>query len=146
MTDRGATAGGFTIGDFGLRLAAALALVLLSFNPSGYCYLHWLRQSVSAGEAGALHAVAGIALLIGWVVFLRATSASLGKLGVGLAAGFLAALVWLLVDFDLLVIETASGVVWVVLFCVAVVLALGMSWGHWRRQASGQVEVDDIET
>lgn len=137
--------GQFTLVDFLARLAAALALVLLTYNPTRFSYVHWLRSAIGEGNAGAVHALAGVVLLIGWTVFLRTTWASLGTLGLLLGAAFLAAVVWVLVDFDLLTIDSRSTVTWVVLVCVAALLATGMSWGHWKRRASGQVEVDEVE-
>ena len=64
------------ISGFGLRFVAALALVLLSFNPSGWSFYHWV--AAAAPEITPPMALAAIALLIGWVVFLRATMRSLG--------------------------------------------------------------------
>lgn len=135
----------FTVVDFLVRLAAALALVLLTYNPTDYCFVHWLRLAISDGQAGAVHALVGVVLLIGWTVFLRTTWASLGTLGLVLGGALLAAVVWVLVDYDLLKINSGSTVTWIILLCVAALLATGMSWGHWKRRASGQVEVDEVE-
>jgi hypothetical protein len=135
----------FSFVDFLVRLLAALALVLLTHNPTRYSYAQWLRGAISDGSVGAVHALAGVILLIGWTVFLRTAWASLGTLGLLLGAAFLAALIWVLVDYDLLSIASTSAVTWVLLVCVAALLAVGMSWAHWKRRASGQVEVDEIE-
>ena len=78
-------------------------------------------------------------------MFLRTAWAALGALGLGLGVAFLAAAVWVLVDFDVLSLDSRSAVVWLVLVCVALLLAVGMFWGHLQRRASGQVEVDQIE-
>ena len=87
----------------------------------------------------------GIVLLAGWVVFLRATFQSLGVLGLLLGAAFFAALVWLLVDFGLLAADSVSTMAWVTIACLALLLAVGMSWSHVRRRMTGQVDVDDVE-
>jgi hypothetical protein len=92
-----------------------------------------------------VHAVVGIVLLAGWVVFLRATFQSLGVLGLLLGAAFFAALVWLLVDFGLLATDSVSTMTWVTMVCLALLLAIGMSWSHVRRRMTGQVDVDDVE-
>jgi uncharacterized membrane protein len=89
--------------------------------------------------------VIGIVLLAGWVVFLRATFQSLGVLGLLLGAAFFAALVWLLVDFGLLATDSVSTMAWVTIVCLALLLAVGMSWSHVRRRMTGQVDVDDVE-
>lgn len=134
---------GFGIGDFLVRLLMALALVLLTYNPTEVCFVQWLRDAVAEGTAGALHALAGVVLLIGWVVFLNTARDSLGTVGIVLGALLCAALVWVLVDFDLVQVGSGTTVVWIVLICVALLLAVGMAWGHWKRQASGQVDVDE---
>lgn len=135
---------GFTIGSFLLRLAFALAVVLLTFNPSGLSFFHWARDAFLASSLGPLHALAGIMLLIGWVLFVNATRHSLGLFGVALVAGLFAVLVWMLTFYD--VIKSSSGdvLMWMVLVGVAVVLTVGMSWGHIRRRLSGQATVDEI--
>lgn len=145
MTRDAGTDTTFTLADFLVRLAAALLLVLLTFNPTRFCYVSWLRSAVADGDAGALHALAGIVLLIGWTIFVRTTWASLGTLGLLLGAALLAAVVWVLVEYGMLSISSGTGLEWIVLVCVAALLAAGMSWGHWKRRASGQVEVDEVE-
>ena len=139
------TDGKFTVTDFLIRLAAALLLVLLTFNPTRFCYVSWLRSAIAACEAGALHALAGVVLVIGWTIFVRTTWASLGSLGLWRGGVLLGAIVWVLVDFGLLSISSGTTFAWIVLLCISALLAAGMSWGHWKRRASGQVEVDEVE-
>lgn len=136
--------GGGAVG-FMVRMAAALALVLLTYNPTRWSFVQWVRAAFADGTAGALHALAGVVLLIGWVFFLSTAWSSLGPLGLLLGAALLGAVVWVLLDFDVLSLGSTSALVWVVLVCVAALLAFGMSWGHFKRRASGQVEVDEVE-
>ena len=86
-----------TFTGFLLRAAFALALVLLTYNPSGYSYVHMLQAGFPA--ITPLEAVLGIVLLIGWFVFLRATLSSIGPLGMVLALALFAALIWLIVSW-----------------------------------------------
>ncbi|TFH42133.1 MAG: hypothetical protein E4H01_13925 [Lysobacterales bacterium] len=104
-----------------VRLVIALALVLLTYNPSGYSYVHWFRGALAAGSAGPEHYFVAVVLIIGWVIFLRATLLSLGGVGVLLGAAFLGTLM-----------------------CMGALLAAGMSWSHIRRRMSGRVDVDDV--
>jgi hypothetical protein len=127
------------------RALFALVLVLATYNPAQISFYHWVRGAIGAGNFGAVHAVVGIVLLAGWVVFLRATFQSLGVLGLLLGAAFFAALVWLLVDFGLLATDSVSTMAWVTIVCLALLLAIGMSWSHVRRRMTGQVDVDDVE-
>lgn len=127
-----------------LRLIVALALVLLTYNPSGYSYLHWFRGALADGAAGPEHYFVGVVLIIGWVIFLRATLLSLGGVGVLLGAAFLGTLMWLLTRYRIVPAESATAIIWITLVCMAVLLAVGMSWSHIRRRMSGRVDVDDV--
>ena len=125
-----------------IRFIAALFLVFATFNPSTYSYYHWV---INRGDSSLpLLLIAGIALLIGWVIFLRATMRSLGLIGVGLLVALLACFVWLAIDFN--VVSLGSQVfVYIMLIICSLVLAVGMSWSHIRRRMSGQTDVDDID-
>ena len=126
-----------------LRFLAALGLVLLTFNPSGWSYVHWAVRSVPQGVSPPV-VLAGIALLIGWAVFTNATLRSLGAIGVLLFGGFFAALAWTAVYYGWLSLEDSGALTWVALVVVAAILAAGMSWSHLRRRMSGQADVDEV--
>ena len=134
----------FTFGSFVLRLLAALLLIFLTYNPTGYSWIHWAREDLPG--ITPLLALSGIALVIGWVIYVRATLASLGALGVVLAFGFFGTLIWLVVDMGLVPADSITAVTWLVLVLFALVLAVGISWSHVRRRLSGQVDTDEIET
>ncbi len=134
---------GFT--DFLWRLLAALLLVLLSYNPGGYSYFHWLRETMATSGLGAIHYFLGVVLLIGWTIFLIATARSLGTLGSLLGAALIGTGIWLLADIGLINAHSASAVTWLVLIAIAILLAIGLSWAHIWRRMSGQLEVDDVE-
>ena len=136
---------GFSIGSFFLRLLLAIAVVLLTFNPSGFSFFHWTRDAFLNSSLGPLHLLAGIALLIGWVLFVQATRQSLGLLGVAMVASLFAVLVWMLFFYDVVQSGSASTFIWIALFGVALVLSVGMSWAHLRRRLSGQATVDEID-
>ena len=122
-----------------VRVVLAVALVLATFNPSGYSLAHWLGAEPVAVTPGKL--LAGLALLIGWVVCLRTAFVALGWTGLILGAGLFATFVWFLVDQDLLSLQ-GSGIVWLVLVIVGVLLGIGLSWSLLRAKATGQIEVD----
>jgi hypothetical protein len=134
----------FSLFSFVWRFAASLMLVLATYNPGGYSYYHWLRYALTDnGELGPEHFVVGIVLVIGWMILLGATQRSLGGIGVFLVGALLAGLVWLAVDLGWLSLDTPSMTTWVVLVCVALALAVGLSWSHVWRRLTGQFEVDD---
>ena len=100
-----------TFAGFLLRAAFALALVLLTFNPSGYSYAHMLQAGFPA--VTPLEAVLGVVLLIGWFVFLRATLSSIGPLGMVLALALFAALIWLIVSWGWVKLSNTGAIVWI---------------------------------
>ncbi|MDH4073290.1 MAG: DUF6524 family protein [Gammaproteobacteria bacterium] len=129
------------------RFAASLGLVLITYNPSGFSYWGWVQRAMGAEPStlGPLHFVAGVVLLIGWVILVIATQRSLGFLGLMLGAALLGGLVWLFVDFGILNVSTVSAATWVGLVCIATLLAIGLSWSHVWRRLTGQFEVDDSD-
>jgi hypothetical protein len=133
----------FTPLGFLLRLLAAIVLVLCTFNPTGYSYFHWIAGVFP--HLTPVQAIAGIVLLVGWIVYLTATMRSIGFLGVAIAIAFFAAVVWLIASWGWLDPHNATAMTWVVLVACAAFLAVGMSWSHIRRRLSGQSDVDEIE-
>ena len=133
----------FNGASFLWRLFASLILVIATYNPSGYSYFHWLSNSFSNGGLGPEHFVAGMVIVIGWAVFFVATQRSLGTFGLVLGACLIGGVVWLMTDIGLLSVGSVSAVTWVSLFCLAILLAVGLSWSHVWRRVTGQLEVDD---
>lgn len=131
----------FTLNSFLLRFAFALALVLLTYNPSGISWVGWLLS-----DTALVYKVAtGVVLAIGWVIYLRATWNSLGQLGTILAAAFFAVIIWLLWQWGLVSLGSGAVIQWLGLLMLSGVLAVGMSWSHIRRRMSGQYDTDEIE-
>jgi hypothetical protein len=135
----------FTAGSFGIRLLMSAALVILTFNPTEFSYLHWLYLSYEAERAGAAHALAGVVVVAGWLFLFRATWRSLGPLGVFLGAAFFGTLVWFLISIGVLTVNSRNIITWVALICLSGLLALGVSWSHIRRRISGQIDVDRVD-
>ena len=132
----------FTAGSFGWRLGASLLLVLATYNPTRWSYISWLR----GGDLGPEHFVAGILLFIGWAILVVATQKSLGRFGFLLVAALVGGVVWWLTDLGLVAVGSVSALTWVSLICLAIVLAVGLSWSHVWRRMTGQYEVDDNDT
>ncbi len=125
------------------RFAFAAALVIGTYNPTAYSYIGWVFAEGT--EFGPVTALVGIVLIIGWIIFLRASFNALGPLGIILGTAFFSAVIWLLVDVGWLSLESPGAITWLVLILVALLLAVGMSWAHIRRRLSGQYSVDDVE-
>lgn len=140
-----ASTSGFTILSFVWRWIAALALVLLTYNPSGHSAYHWTVDAFGNSAFGPLNLLVIGLLLAGWAVFWIATWRALDTLGVVLSALILGAIVWLLVDVGWIRTDSVPAITWVVLVCLATILAIGVSWAHISRRVTGQVEVDDVD-
>jgi hypothetical protein len=123
-----------------LRVVLAVALVLLTYNPSGHSFYHW----VTAPPPGitALKAFLGILLLIGWLMCLRTAFVALGWLGVILGIALLGTAVWLLIDMKMVEATSPTALTWIGLVILGAVLGIGLSWSLIRARATGQVEVD----
>ena len=136
---------GMTMTGFLWRLLAALVLVLVTFNPSGFSAYHWISSAIGESAFGPIHLLLLGVLLAGWAVFWIATWRSLGTLGVALALIILGALIWLLFDIGLLQSHSVSAVTWIVLIALSVVLAVGVSWSHLWRRVTGQLNVEHVD-
>ncbi len=133
----------FNIGSFIGRWAFAAILVFGTYNPTQYSYTGWVFAEGTS--LGPLVALAGVALLIAWIIFLRATFLSMGWLGIILGAALFGCVIWLFFDLGWLDLDSPSEISWVVLVFLSLILAAGMSWSHIRRRLTGQFDVDDIE-
>jgi hypothetical protein len=127
---------------FLLRFVAGLVLVLASYNPDGYSYFHWVQAefpSITAAKA-----FTGVALAVGWAVYVRAALRSLGTIGLLLATALFGTLMWLIVDLGWIPVHSLKSVVYLLLVLLALVLSTGLSWSHVRRRLSGQMDTDDV--
>ena len=134
---------GLTWSGFLLRFLAAFILVFSTYNPSKISYFHWVKENLT--EPSPMMALAGILLLIGWTIYLRATANSLGAFGLFLAVAFFGALLWLVIDWGLVPADSVTAITYMVLVIMCFILAVGISWSHIRRRMTGQVDVDELE-
>ncbi len=126
-----------------LRFVAAIMLTFATYNPEGVSYYHWAILNWT--EFDPLKALAGVVLLIGWTIFLRATSRSLGVFGLMLALAFFGVIVWALLYYGIIATDSSRVITYLVMFVVAGVLTAGMVWSLVRRRVSGQIDVDDVD-
>jgi hypothetical protein len=132
-----------TVRGFLLRLLAAALLVILTWNPTGHSYVHWLATTLPT--VGPLQAIAALLLLAGWGFFAHATWRSLGTFGLLLATGLCMAFVWLLVSWGWIRLNEHGVVGWLADAMLAILLAIGLSWSLVERRVTGQVVVDEGE-
>ena len=128
------------MGTLATRITFAVALVLLTWNPSQWSYVEWALRDRSAFDA--VKAFFGLLLLGGWAFCIRSAWVSLGAFGLVLVAALLGTIIWMLVQFGLVEPGATKTIVWLVLVAVGVALGIGGSWSKVRQSASGQVETD----
>ena len=123
-----------------IRIFFASVLVFATYNPTPWSYYDWVLYSFE--QFNVLVILAGVVLLIGWSIYIRATLRSLGAFGLLLAFAFFGSLLWVIIDWGIVSVENITAVTWVVLVIMSFILGIGMSWSFLRRKMSGQVDVE----
>ncbi|MEQ6202612.1 DUF6524 family protein [Sulfitobacter sp. HNIBRBA2951] len=128
---------------FLLRWVCAFLLLAATFNPTEYNYVQWVRSY--GGMNVSIAVLTGLVLLIGYIIYLRATLRSIGAFGMILVLAVVGAGLWVLYDLGVLRLDDPSFNVWLGLAALSFVLAIGLSWSIVRRALSGQADVDDVD-
>ncbi|SLN57686.1 hypothetical protein TRL7639_03150 [Falsiruegeria litorea R37] len=126
-----------------LRWLFAFALLTLTYNPTDWNYVRWSIENYQAHLSVAV--LMGLLLTIGYIIYIRATLRSIGGFGMILVMAVVAALLWVLYDFGLLQLDNKNVQVWLGILALSIVLGIGLSWSHVRRQLAGQSDVDDVD-
>ncbi len=126
-----------------IRWFGAFALLGATFNPTQVNYLRW--ADANWREKMPLTVLGGLILLILYVIYLRATFRSIGPLGMILVAALVGALIWVLIDWGVLALDSGGLNTWLGIFALSVVLGIGLSWSLVRRRLTGQADVDVID-
>jgi uncharacterized membrane protein len=132
----------FNASSFLVRWVLAMFIVFATYNASGYSYYHWVTGA--GAENWPLKSFIGVTLLTSYGIFAIAIWRSLGPVGVATSAASLTALVWTLVDYNLLDLNNPNAVATVVGTLFATILSFGVSWSHIRTRLSGQVDSKDV--
>ena len=128
---------------FFLRWLCAFGLLAVTFNPTKFNYLAWVRDYGHMNKSLAV--LLGLVLLVGYIIYLRATLRSIGVFGMLLVMALVSAGLWVLYDVGILRLDDPSFNVWLGLFALSFVLGIGLSWSFVRRALSGQADVDDVD-
>jgi hypothetical protein len=128
---------------FIIRWLCALALLTVTFNPTDYNYITWVRDYGHMNMSVA--ALLGLILFIGYIIYLRATLRSIGGFGMFLVLAVVGASLWVLFDYGVLSLDNKDFNVWLGLLALSFVLGVGLSWSIVRRAVSGQADMDDVE-
>ena len=131
---------------FFIRWLASIVLVYATFNPTGSSYYHWAMAPLATelSTFDALKFLAGVVLIVGWVVFLQATKRSIGWKGALLVAAVCGGLIWLLAEWHVVNAGNKTVLTHLGLLVTAVILTIGMSWSHVSRSLTGQTDTDVV--
>ena len=128
---------------FLLRWIFAFALIAATFNPTDWNFVNWAGTNYA--QELPLTVLFGLVLLIGYIIYLRATLRSIGGLGMFLVFALFAALIWVLWDRGLLSLSNSDFNSWMGILALSLVLGIGLSWSFVRRTITGQFDVDDSD-
>lgn len=128
---------------FIIRWVFALMLLAATYNPTEWNYVRWSMANYE--QSLSLTVLFGLILLVGYIIYLRATLRSIGVFGMILILAVVGTVLWVLFDQGVVsyadpTINTVIGIV-----ALSLVLAVGLSWSIVRRRLSGQADVDDID-
>ncbi len=126
-----------------IRWLFAFVLVAATYNPTQWNYILW-AQSAYADRLSVV-VLLGLILLVGYIIFLRATLRSIGPFGMMLVLALIGGIVWVLYDMGWLSLDDPDLMVWLGVVALSAVLGTGLSWSIIRRKVSGQVDMDDVE-
>ena len=127
-----------------LRWVFAFLLLALTYNPTQWNYVRWSMDNYI--EEQPLAVLLGLLLLIGYIIYLRATMRSIGGFGMFLVLSVVAALVWVLYDWNMLSFENQTLNTWIAILALSIVLGIGLGWSIVRRMLSGQVDTDKVDS
>lgn len=128
---------------FLIRWLFAFLLIAATFNPTEWNFVQWSRTNFY--DEMPLTVLFGLILLVGYVVYLRATLRSIGGFGMALVFAVFVALVWVLYDWGILSLDNSNLNVWMSILALSLILGIGLSWSFVRRALSGQYDVDDAD-
>lgn len=128
---------------FLLRWLFAFVLLAATFNPTSYNYVAWAMRGYDS--ALPLVVLCGLLLLVGYIIYLRATLRSIGLIGMLLILAIVGAGLWVLFDLGWLRLDDPALTLWIGILALSLVLGIGLSWSIVRRALSGQADVDDVD-
>ncbi|RYG92954.1 hypothetical protein EU803_02270 [Loktanella sp. IMCC34160] len=128
---------------FGIRWAFAFVLLAATYNPTGWNLTRWGMENWETQMPLTLFL--GLLLLVGYIIYLRATLRSIGLFGMVLILLIAATFLWVLYDYGWISLEDPTVNTWIGLALMSLVLGIGLNWSHVRRRLSGQSDIDDVD-
>lgn len=126
-----------------LRWLGAFVLLSATYNPTQINFTRWAEANWQSQMPLTL--LLGLLLGVGYMIYIGATLRSIGSFGILLVGAIVAALVWVLIDYQILTLQNPSLNLWLGIFALSVVLGIGLSWSIIRQRLSGQATVDEVQ-
>ncbi len=131
------------MGGFVLRWLFAFLLLAATYNPTDWNFTRWVMAS--GGDMMSVAVLGSLLLIVGYIIYLRATMRSIGPIGMLLVLGLVGALLWVAFDLGWMNFENPTANTWIALVAGSFVLGIGLSSSHVRRRLSGQADMDDVD-
>jgi hypothetical protein len=128
---------------FLLRWLFALGLITATYNPTPYNFVVWAMTE--GQDRLSITVLIGLVLLVGYIIYLRASLRSIGAFGMLLILALVGAILWVAYDYGFIDLQNRNLSVWIGIVALSLVLGIGLSWSIVRRKLSGQADVDDVE-
>jgi hypothetical protein len=128
---------------FLLRWIFAFILLAATYNPTQWTFSRLVMTS--GADNMSIAVLVGLLLIVGYIIYVRATLRSIGLVGMMLVAAVTGAMLWVAYDLGWMSFENPTANTWVALVVLSFVLGVGLSWSHVRRRLSGQADMDDVD-
>lgn len=128
---------------FIIRWLFAFVLLAATYNPTQWNFTRWTTDHFD--DQLPLTVLFGLILLVGYIIYLRATLRSIGLFGMLLILAVVGTIIWVLFDQGIIDLSNPTLNIWIGIATLSVVLAVGLSWSIVRRKLSGQADIDDID-
>src|SRR5436309_12925118 len=122
------------------RLFGVLFIVFSTYNPTGWSLWHWFENAWPR-DWTLLVPIAALYVVI-YVILIRAAYRSLRPSGIALAVALLGSIAWVLIDADIVPLDSIGDLGVVLLYVGGGALAIGMTWNFLWLRLTGQVIVD----
>ena len=128
---------------FAIRWVFAFLLLAGTYNPTNWNFYRW---ATSRWETQLpLTIFFALVLIVGYIIYLRATLRSIGLFGMLLVLAVVGTALWVMYDFGWISLSDTTLNTWLAIIALSLVLAIGLSWSIVRRKLSGQADVDDVD-
>ena len=129
--------------SFLIRWVLAFVLLAATYNPTSWNFYRWTLDNWETNLPVTV--LFGLVLLVGYIIYLRATLRSIGLFGMILVLAIIGTILWVAYDQGWIQLDNPTVLTWIAILALSIVLAIGLSWSIVRRAISGQADIDDVD-